>query len=349
MGKTYLVGGAVRDALLNLPVHERDYVVIGSTPEAMTRQGFRPVGRDFPVFLHPKTHEEYALARTERKISRGHQGFAFYADPDITLEQDLKRRDLTINAMAQDQQSLTIIDPFNGRQDLSDRILRHVSHAFSEDPLRILRVARLRAYLGRFDFKIAPETLELMQTMVKAHALAELSPERIWAEVYRALQTDFPELFFDTLLEVNVLPVLFSHFQTEARTALLHAKQLSNNPLVRFGALAHQAIYTGVLPKEFADLAAMARQQGKTALGFSHFQPEEKVRLLKSLDYLRRPERFADWLLSCQAAYPDFPKEPIEQAAETLRKIDRKVISNQTRNTGEIAQKIFIAECEALS
>jgi len=162
--KIYLVGGAVRDSLLGLTIKDRDWVVVGASPKAMLDKGFQPVGRDFPVFLHPKTHEEYALARTERKTARGYHGFAFYADEDVTLEQDLSRRDLTINAMAQDE-SGTILDPFHGRRDIERKVLRHVTLAFREDPVRILRVARFAA---RFrDFTIAPETTLLMQGMVE--------------------------------------------------------------------------------------------------------------------------------------------------------------------------------------
>ena len=161
--KIYCVGGAVRDELLGLPVKDRDYVVVGATPEEMLQQGFKPVGKDFPVFLHPRTHEEYALARTERKTARGYHGFEFHTAPDVTLEQDLARRDLTINAMAKDPQG-KLIDPFNGAADLKGGVLRHVSHAFQEDPVRILRVARFAARLG---FNVAPETMELMSAMAR--------------------------------------------------------------------------------------------------------------------------------------------------------------------------------------
>ncbi len=162
--KAYVVGGAVRDDLLGLPVADRDWVVVGATPEEMVRAGFRPVGKDFPVFLHPRTHEEYALARTERKSGRGYKGFTVYATPDVTLEDDLKRRDLTINAMAKDEDG-RLIDPFGGEKDLRDGVLRHVSEAFEEDPVRILRVAR---FVARFGFRIAPETEALMRRMVRA-------------------------------------------------------------------------------------------------------------------------------------------------------------------------------------
>ena len=172
----YIVGGAVRDELLGLPVVDRDYVVVGATPEAMTALGYKAVGRDFPVFLHPHTHEEYALARTERKTARGYHGFEFHAAPDVTLEQDLARRDLTINAMARDQAG-RLIDPFNGAADLKARLFRHVGPAFVEDPVRILRVARFAA---RFEFAIAPETLALMCEMVVRGEVNALVAERVW-------------------------------------------------------------------------------------------------------------------------------------------------------------------------
>lgn len=178
----YCVGGAVRDALLGLPVNDKDWVVVGSTPEAMLAQGFQPVGKDFPVFLHPETHEEYALARTERKTSAGYQGFAVYAAPDVTLEQDLSRRDFTMNAIAMASNG-ELIDPYGGEADLRAGILRHVSDAFNEDPVRILRGARFAA---RFGFTIAPETLALMRDMVENGEVDALVPERVWQELARA-------------------------------------------------------------------------------------------------------------------------------------------------------------------
>src|SRR3954449_6532735 len=181
--KSYVVGGAVRDELLGLPVQDRDHVVVGATPEEMERLGYKPVGKDFPVFLHPETHEEYALARTERKSGRGYKGFAVHAAPDVTLEEDLKRRDLTINAIAKAEDG-TLIDPFGGKKDLERRILRHVSEAFVEDPVRILRTARFAA---RFGFSIAPETMALMKRMVQSGEADYLVPERVWQELSKGL------------------------------------------------------------------------------------------------------------------------------------------------------------------
>ena len=199
--KIYCVGGAVRDRLLGLPVQDHDWVVVGSTPEDMVAQGFQPVGKDFPVFLHPQTHEEYALARTERKTARGYQGFAVYAAPDVTLEQDLLRRDFTINAIAQDDEG-NLIDPHNGIADLRAGVLRHVSAAFNEDPVRILRAARFAA---RFGFAIAPETLVLMRDMVNNGEVDALIAERVWQELARGLMERKPSRFFETLRSCDAL------------------------------------------------------------------------------------------------------------------------------------------------
>ena len=205
MMETYLVGGSVRDQLLSLPIKDRDWVVVGSTPEEMIANSFQPVGKDFPVFLHPKTHEEYALARTERKTGPGYRGFVVHAAPDVSLEQDLARRDLTINAIAQAEDG-TFIDPFNGQQDLKDKVLRHVSSAFAEDPVRVLRIARFAA---RFGFTIADETKQLIQQMVAAKELDHLVPERVWQELEKALATTKPSLFFLALRNTGALATIF--------------------------------------------------------------------------------------------------------------------------------------------
>ena len=206
--KIYLVGGAVRDQLLGLPVIEKDWVVIGETPEAMVKQGFRPVGKDFPVFLHPQTHDEYALARTERKTAPGYKGFAVHASPDVSLEQDLIRRDLTINAMAMTPQG-QLIDPYGGLQDLENRVFRHISPAFAEDPVRILRVARFAARYRHLGFTLAAETGVLMQSMVTAGEVDYLVPERVWAELFKALKERTPSAFFYTLKDCTALAKIF--------------------------------------------------------------------------------------------------------------------------------------------
>ena len=205
MMRIYLVGGAVRDGLLGQPVQDRDWVVVGATPQEMVAQGYLPVGRDFPVFLHPQTHEEYALARTERKSGRGYRGFTVYADPSVTLEQDLARRDLTINAIAQDANG-ALIDPFNGQRDLRGKVLRHVTDAFREDPVRILRVARFAARFA--DFSIAPETRALMRQMVAAGEAAHLVPERVWQELARGLMQARPARMIEALRDCGALAVV---------------------------------------------------------------------------------------------------------------------------------------------
>jgi tRNA nucleotidyltransferase (CCA-adding enzyme) len=202
--KCYLVGGAVRDALLGLPVGERDWVVVGATPEQMAAAGYRPVGKDFPVFLHPRTQEEYALARTERKTARGYHGFSFFTGPEVSLEDDLVRRDLTVNAMAQDEDG-ALVDPHGGRRDLTAKILRHVSPAFAEDPVRILRLARFHTRFAPLGFRVAEETTALMRQMVAAGEADALVPERVWRECARALMHDQPSTFFYTLREAGAL------------------------------------------------------------------------------------------------------------------------------------------------
>ena len=206
--KIYLVGGAVRDALLGLPCQDQDFMVVGTTPEQMLAEGYQAVGKDFPVFIHPKTKQEYALARTERKQGQGYTGFACYYAPDVTLEEDLLRRDLTINAMAQDPLTGVITDPYGGQQDLAAKVLRHVSAAFVEDPLRVLRVARFYARFANRGFTVAPETLLLMQQLVHSGELAHLTAERVWQETARALQESTPAAYFELLQQVGALAVL---------------------------------------------------------------------------------------------------------------------------------------------
>ena len=206
--QVYLVGGAVRDRLLGRPVKERDWVVVGASPQELERQGFVPVGREFPVFLHPQTHEEYALARLERKVAPGYRGFTTQFSPDVTLEEDLRRRDLTINAMAQTP-SGEIVDPYGGRDDLEAKLLRHVSDSFVEDPVRVLRVARFAARYAELGFRVAEETVALMRTMTDSGELEALVPERVWQETERALGESRPDVFFDTLRQCGALEVIF--------------------------------------------------------------------------------------------------------------------------------------------
>ncbi len=254
--KTYLVGGAVRDKLLNCPVTERDWVVLGETPESMLKRGFRAVGKDFPVFLHPKTNEEYALARTERKTAKGYKGFSVNASPDVTLEQDLLRRDLTINAIAMTEQG-ELIDPYGGQRDLESRLFRHVSPAFVEDPVRVLRLARFAARYAPLGFTIASETHSLMCEMVEAGEVDALVPERIWAEVVKALGETQPSAFFYTLKACGALAKIFPELDAlfgvpqpviyhpeidcgiHSLMSLEHAALLSPRLEVRFAALVH--------------------------------------------------------------------------------------------------------------
>ncbi|WP_299492363.1 multifunctional CCA addition/repair protein [uncultured Shewanella sp.] len=254
--KIYLVGGAVRDTLLHLPVKDKDYMVVGSTPEEMLNLGYKQVGKDFPVFLHPKSQQEYALARTEKKVASGYGGFDCYAAADVTLEQDLLRRDLTINAIAQDDAG-TLFDPFGGIEDLNQKILRHVSPAFVEDPLRVLRVARFAARYHTQGFRIATETLALMTELSLSGELAALTPERVYQELDKALSTQTPHIFISVLRQCQALKVLFPEIDAlfgipqpekwhpeidtgiHTMMVLEQASKLSRDNAVRFAALTH--------------------------------------------------------------------------------------------------------------
>ncbi len=265
--KIYLVGGAVRDQLLGLTIKDRDYLVVGSSPEQLLAQGYQSVGKDFPVFLHPNTKQEYALARTERKQGQGYTGFACYFAPDVTLEQDLLRRDLTINAMAQDEQTGEIFDPYGGQQDIAQRLLRHVSAAFVEDPLRVLRLARFYARFYPLGFTVAPDTKVLLQQLVQQGELQHLTAERVWQETARALQEATPAAYFELLQEVGALEVLMPELAKlwgipnppkwhpeidtgiHSMLVLSQAALLSDRLDVRFAALCHD-IGKGETPTE---------------------------------------------------------------------------------------------------
>ncbi|MCL9781509.1 multifunctional CCA addition/repair protein [Vibrio sp. S4M6] len=264
--KTYLVGGAVRDQLLNLDNHDKDWLVIGSTPEEMQSHGFLPVGKDFPVFLHPKNKEEYALARTEKKVASGYTGFECYFSPDVTLEEDLLRRDLTINAIAQDS-SGQLVDPYGGQEDINNKVLRHVSEAFSEDPLRVLRVARFAAKLHHLGFTVAKETMALMQMMSSQGELNHLTAERVWQEWYKSLNTQSPHVFLSTLKQCGALKIVLPEIDclfgvpqpekwhpeidTGVHTIMVaeQAAKLSSSPTVRFAAQLHD-LGKGLTAKE---------------------------------------------------------------------------------------------------
>ncbi|MDE1887457.1 MAG: multifunctional CCA addition/repair protein [Gammaproteobacteria bacterium] len=341
----YLVGGAVRDRLLGLPVQERDWVVVGATPDEMLALGYRPVGKDFPVFLHPETHEEYALARTERKTGRGYHGFEFHSAPQVTLEDDLKRRDLTINALAEDAQG-KLIDPYGGARDLDARVLRHVSPAFAEDPVRVLRVARFAARFALLGFRLAPETLALMRAMAGNGEVDALIAERVWQETVKALATERPSVFFQTLRECDALARVFPELDrlfgvpqpaehhpeidtgVHVMLVLDQAARLSPDPALRFAALVHDlgkgttpadklphhygheergAELVDALcerlrvPREFRELALLAaRFHGKVHRA-AELRPETALRLLQDSDAFRRPQRFEQLLLACEA------------------------------------------------
>ena len=293
----YLVGGAVRDELLGFPVQERDWVVVGATPKQLLNRGFKQVGKGFPVFLHPQSHEEYALARTERKTAPGYHGFSIQASPQVSLEEDLSRRDLTINALARDAQG-RLIDPYNGRRDLEERWLRHVSPAFAEDPVRILRVARFSARYARLGFRIAPETLELMQQMVNDGEVDALVPERVWAETVRALAENDPANFIRALRMCGALARIFPeidrlfgvpqtpcyHPEVDTGIHLLmcleQAVRMQADTVVRFAVLVHDVGKGVTPPQEWP----------------SHIGHEERgVDLVRALcQRLRVPKDYAD-------------------------------------------------------
>ncbi|NOX28240.1 MAG: multifunctional CCA tRNA nucleotidyl transferase/2'3'-cyclic phosphodiesterase/2'nucleotidase/phosphatase [Gammaproteobacteria bacterium] len=320
--KIYRVGGAVRDPLLGLPVNDIDWVVVGATAQQMLDKGFQQVGRDFPVFLHPKSKQEYALARTERKTAPGYTGFIVHADADVSLEQDLARRDLTINAMAQDDVG-NIVDPYNGQQDLEKKILRHVTNAFTEDPLRVLRVARFAARFFPLGFSLAPETLVLMRQIVAAGELETLVAERVWTETDRALAETDPLAYFDVLDDCaalqRVFPEVAAVWRQDPETNLgpspaPNARQLLGALMkidapfcsaeLRFAALtmnikadALSALVSRLrVPKSYHQLAQLAQRSIERMHGFNTMNAEQRLQLLESMDVLRRPQRIGPLL-----------------------------------------------------
>ncbi|HEY6483922.1 MAG TPA: multifunctional CCA addition/repair protein [Steroidobacteraceae bacterium] len=343
--EVYLVGGAVRDRLLGLPVRERDWVVVGAQPQELERAGFIAVGREFPVFLHPQTHEEYALARLERKVAPGYRGFTTRFSPDVTLEEDLRRRDLTINAIAENA-SGELIDPHGGQRDLAARVLRHVSAAFAEDPVRILRVARFAARFAALGFGIAAETLALMREMVGAGEAGALVPERVWQETQRALDEPHPEVFFQTLHACQALQVIYpelaalygvpqpARWHPEIDTgvhvmlALGYAARTGASAAVRFAVLMHDlgkartpparwpshhgheeagvplvdALCTRLrVPNDYRELALLGARHHAQVHRAAELRAETILKLLEATDAMRRPERFFELLLVCEA------------------------------------------------
>ncbi|MEO8018531.1 MAG: multifunctional CCA addition/repair protein [Pseudomonadota bacterium] len=343
--QVYLVGGAVRDQLLGREVSERDWVVVGATPAELERSGFIPVGRDFPVFLHPKTKEEHALARTERKVGPGYRGFTTEFSPAVTLEEDLRRRDLTINAMAQDATG-QVIDPYGGKQDLDARLLRHVSEAFAEDPVRILRVARFAARYAPLGFRVADETLALMRKMVVDGEANALVAERVWTETEKALGEPSPDVFIRVLRDCGALAVVYpeidalfgvpqpAKWHPEIDTgvhqlmALREAVKLGGGVPVRFAVLMHD-LGKGVtsaeklpshpghedagvalveqlatrlrVPNHLRELAVLTARYHTHVHRAAELRADTVLKTLESCDAVRRPERFADFLLACEA------------------------------------------------
>ncbi len=395
----YCVGGAVRDALLGLPVQDHDYVVVGATPEQMVAQGYRPVGKDFPVFLHPETHEEYALARTERKTARGYKGFQVYAAPDVTLEQDLARRDLTINAIARDGAG-NLVDPYGGTADLKAGVLRHVGPAFVEDPVRILRVAR---FCGRFpQFSVAPETLALMREMVNNGEVDALVPERVWQEIAKGLMESAPSRMFlalrdcgalakilpeiDRLFGVPQPPQYHPEIDTGIHVMLVidwAAAQKYSLP-VRFAALMHdlgkgttprdllprhigheergvdlvKALCRRIkVPNECRDLAVIAARFHGKAHRAEEMRPDTILRLLQDTDALRQPQRFEDFLLSCECdvrgrtglehqAYPQ--ADLLRKALKAAQSVNAGAIAAQHHSPDAIRNAVFQARLDAV-
>lgn len=344
--KIYLVGGAVRDELLGLPARERDWVVVGARPEDLISRGYKPVGKDFPVFLHPQTGEEYALARTERKTGPGYLGFETRFSPDVTLEQDLQRRDLTINAIARDPESGALTDPFGGTSDLRSRVLRHVSEAFVEDPVRVLRAARFAARFAPLGFEVAPETIELMRTIAARGELDALVPERVWQETQRALEQQAPWKYFEVLREGHALAAVFPevaalfgvpqpekwHPEIDAGVHTLmviqQAAHLTEDPMVRFAALTHD-LGKGTTPREewprhiahehrsvglietmcsrlripnaYRELAVLVGRYHLLSHKAAGLRTTTLLDLLENLDAFRRPQRFEQFILACEA------------------------------------------------
>ncbi|QXH35423.1 multifunctional CCA tRNA nucleotidyl transferase/2'3'-cyclic phosphodiesterase/2'nucleotidase/phosphatase [Pseudomonas muyukensis] len=332
----YKVGGAVRDRLLGRPVSDIDWLVVGATVEDMHAQGFRPVGADFPVFLHPKTGEEYALARTERKSGRGYGGFTFHASPDVTLEEDLIRRDLTINAMAEDEQG-TVYDPYGGQVDLEQRILRHVSPAFAEDPLRVLRVARFAARYAPLGFHVAEQTLALMRQIAESGELQALTAERSWKEIERALMESEPQVFVQVLHDSGALKELMPELENGRDTlAALHQAAQHQQPLaVRWACLLRGLEPAAIkalnqrfkAPRECQELAVLVGEFAGHADDALQLPPASLLEMLQKFDVYRRPQRFEDFIAACAMAQGDagYPQaDYLRGAAAAARAVEVK-------------------------
>lgn len=345
--QVFKVGGAVRDKLLKQPIKDIDWVVVGADVATMLAMGYQPVGRDFPVFLHPSSKEEYALARTERKTGKGYGGFAFYTDPDVTLEQDLRRRDLTINAMAEDKAG-NIYDPYHGQQDIENKLLRHISPAFIEDPLRVLRVARFAARYKKLGFQIAPETLRLMEQLSTGGELKELNAERIWKEFSRALMEDNPEVFIIILKQCQALSILLpelTDIQLITQT-LQEASKTQQSLTVRWAivllplALLNQVVTIKNINKRFkvpCDCAELATLTGKyltICLHSFNCSAAQLLNIMRNIDVFRRPKRLALLLTIVKLLAPGDTKA-IKRRSEHLS-------ANFLENVAKVLQNIKI-------
>ncbi|MGJ7548497.1 multifunctional CCA addition/repair protein [Pseudomonas alloputida] len=331
----YKVGGAVRDRLLGRPVSDIDWLVVGATVEEMHAKGYRPVGADFPVFLHPKTGEEYALARTERKSGRGYGGFTFHASPDVTLEEDLIRRDLTINAMAEDEQG-AVYDPYHGQADLEQRVLRHVSPAFAEDPLRVLRVARFAARYAPLGFQVADETLALMRQIAESGELQALTAERSWKEIERALMESQPQVFIQVLGACGALKEMMPELENSGDTlAALHRAAEHQQPLaVRWACLLRGLEPVAIkalnqrfkAPRECQELALLVGEFAMRADEALQLTPADLLEMLQKFDVYRRPQRFEDFIAACEMATCEgYPQgDYLRGAAAAARSVDVK-------------------------
>ena len=350
--KVFVVGGAVRDELLGLPLADRDYVVVGATPEEMVAQGYKPVGKDFPVFLHPTTHEEYALARTERKSGRGYKGFTVHAAPDVTLEDDLRRRDLTINAMARDPESGALIDPFHGKDDLERKILRHVSESFAEDPVRILRVARFAA---RFAVEVDTDTMSLMREMVRSGEADALVPERVWQELERGLAEPHPEKMFAVLEACGLADKLLNGVKPVPELLMRSAKAKAS-VTVRFAVIAwphREAEVAAVcerlkVPNEARELALAACRHRMALRAAPQASGAALLQLLKRADAFRRPERFRELLEAARLASPGLDTARVERALAAASAVDAGVIAARAGSTQEIPRLIDEARIRAI-
>ena len=320
--RAYLVGGAVRDFLLGKPILERDWVVLGESSDSMLKKGFLPVGKDFPVFLHPQTREEYALARTERKSAPGYRGFVFHASPDVTLEEDLGRRDLTINAMAMDSQG-HIFDPYGGLEDIKKQSLKHVTAAFREDPVRVLRTARFAATLFPMGFTINPETNALMREMVNNGEVSALVPERVWAETLKSLKTQHPSTFFDALFRCHALGEIFPeiHPATDWGLKALDVAATQTEDLsVRFSTLVHDLENTDQLqaflkrlriPVSFQKLALKVMRLHPLFPDILKLDGNLIMKLLSELEAFRKSSDFEAYLSACAAIYSARGQDPL--------------------------------------